>query len=104
MSDFERVCWENAERRRREERSRGAETMEALALEERRREYGCFRIWAKALRIGSRVIVWESAVLCLLGLPGWAAAGLTAAALFRYLEVGFRQEMGGKQNGVGKPV
>lgn len=104
MSDFERVCWENAERRRREERSRGAETMEALALEERRREYECFRIWAKALRIGSRVIVWESAVLCLLGLPGWAAAGLTAAALFRYLEVGFRQETGGKQYGNGESI
>lgn len=93
MSDVERVCWENAERRRREAQERATEDWQAQALEDRKKEYGYFRIQAKAMRIGRMAIVLESAVLFLMGLSGWAVTGLTGAALFCYLEIGFREDM-----------
>ena len=96
MSEVERLCWENAERRRFAE-----EVDQKMARQERAEqketELKMWRKWAKGCRIGGRVHLVLSAVLALMGLPVWAVMGSVAAALY-YTCAGMFQRWG-CQNG-----
>ena len=96
MMDFERICWENAERRRFAEevdRAAAAETWQRRAEKVR----AMYRYWAQSMRIGKSMVLGLSAVLALIGEPWWAATGGVTAALLLYLEVDFREK--GREDG-----
>ena len=90
MSDFEKICWENAERRRfAEEVDRAAAAAQWQKREARVR--GMYRFWAKSMKIGKNMVLGWSAVLALIGEPWWAVTGGVTAALLFYLELDLRE-------------
>lgn len=93
MSDCEKLCWENSERRRRAEEYDSRERLNGLYEDAELRRDTELKRWRKRKRIAKiagRIHLAASAVLALLGLPMWAAMGLFGAAFYYLCVLEFR--------------